>query len=56
MLAPYTLMCVKAVVSMACVDLQARRAAVPVQIVSIIPTTLAGKLSSEVPTQTSLPR
>jgi hypothetical protein len=56
MIGPYTLMCVKAVVSMVLVEAEAKRAVVPVQVVAIIPTTLAGKLPADVPTQVSLSR
>lgn len=56
MVAPFTLMCVKSVVSMMLTELDVGRALVPVQIVSIIPTTMAGKLPADVPTQVALPR
>lgn len=56
MLTPYSNMCVRAAISMVLTDLETQRSAVPVQIVSIIPTILAGKLPASVPTHVHLPR
>lgn len=56
MLAPFSLMCVKMIVSMAVSDVDASRALVPVQIVAIVPTASAGKLSDDVPAHVLLPR
>jgi hypothetical protein len=56
MLKPFSVMCVKAVLAMAISEVEARRSLVPVQIVSIIPVALAGKLSSDLPPHVTLPR
>jgi len=56
MLAPFSLMCVKMIVSMVVSDVDAGRALVPVQIVAIVPTASAGKLSDDVPAHVMLPR
>lgn len=46
----------KMIVSMAVSDVDASRALVPVQIVAIVPTASAGKLSDDVPAHVLLPR
>ncbi len=56
MLKPFSVMCVKAVLAMAVSEVAAKRGLVPVQIVSIIPVALAGKLSPDVPSHVALPR
>lgn len=56
MLAPFSLMCVKMIVSMVVSEVDAGRALVPVQIVAIVPTASAGKLSDDVPAHVMLPR
>ena len=56
MLAPFSLMCVKMIVSMVISDVDAGKALVPVQIVSIIPSASAGRLSEDVPAHVMLPR
>lgn len=56
MVKSYAVMCVKTTLSMVVTELKNHKNLVPVQIVSIIPTALAGKLSPEVPPHVTLPR
>ena len=56
MLAPFSLMCVKMIVSMVLSEVDAGRAQVPVQVVAIVPTASAGRLSEDVPAHVMLPR
>lgn len=49
-------MCVKMIVSMVLSEVDAGRAQVPVQVVAIVPTASAGRLSEDVPAHVMLPR
>lgn len=55
MLAPYAVMCVKSLLSSVLTELDSGRPLTPVQIVAIVPTSTAGKLSDDVPAHVTLP-
>lgn len=56
MLKPFSILCLKTVLSIALSEVEAGAAYVPVQVLSIIPAAMAGKLAADAPTHVTLPK